>query len=194
MDQRETASVDRTIGLAAKEMADEAEAFGRLYHLFQPALRRLFVLGVGPDISADDFIQEVFARFWQQRKAFQGRSCLATYLFAIARHTLNEQRRRSRRTALEVMTPTYSVADSYSGLTGPETELYLQELAVAVARAKSKLTTRERHAMEISQGADIASGQTAGRSGCSRQALRSRLKRARRRLLGLLTPVLGEAQ
>jgi len=180
--------------LMAKVAAGDTRAFDRFYDMFHPVLRRLFAVCDGHLISADDFVQEVFTRFWQQRRNFQGRSCLATYLLAIARHTLNEHSRHSRKIApIPLKTPMGLASDSHNGLSDPEAELYLKELAAAVERARGRLTAKEQQALEISQVTDLALRKVSQGPNCSRAALRSRLKRARKRSLGLLAPVFAGA-
>ncbi len=194
MDRSSTPDVDQAAGLMAKVAAGDSEAFGCFYDMFHQVLRRLFALRDGRPMSADDFVQEVFTRFWQQRKNFQGKSCLATYLLAIARHTLKEHCRKARKIApIPLKTPMGLASDSHNGLSDPEAELYLKELAAAVERARGRLTAKEQQALEISQATDVALGKAPSKPDCSREALRSRLKRARKRSLGFLAPVFAEA-
>ena len=194
MDRSSRLDVDEAAEFMRKVAAGDTEAFDRFYDTFHPVLRRLFAVCGGRHMSSDDFIQEVFIRFWQQRKNFQGKSCLATYLLAIARHTLNEHCRQSRKIAsIQLKTPMGLAADSHNGLSDPEAELYLKELAAAVERARGKLTAKERHALEVSQVTDVALKKLSSGPGCSREAIRSRLKRARKRSLGLLAPIFGGA-
>ncbi len=194
MDRSSTLDVGEAAELMAKVAAGDTRAFDRFYDIFHPVLRRLFAVCDGHLISADDFVQEVFTRFWQHRRNFQGRSCPATYLLAIARHTLKEHCRKARKIApVSLKEPIDFTVDSHNGLSDPETQLYLKELAAAVERARGKLTAKEQQALEVSQATDVALGKAPSKSDCSREALRSRLKRARKRSLGLLAPIFAEA-
>jgi len=186
---------DEAAELMRKVADDDVKAFTRLYHVFCPTLKRFFANYDGRHVSLDDFIQEVFTRLWQQRKNYRGSSCFLAYLLGIARHTLNEQIRKSRKIApVHLKKHTHFPADSHNELSEPEAELNFKELIAALEGARAKLTAKEREALELSQAADVPLQKASREPGCSREALRSRLKRARKRSQALLAVVLGSEQ
>ena len=114
--------------LMRKAAKGDAKAFSRLYYTSIPILRLFLAKRGGHCSEPDDFIQKVLIRLWQQRENFRGESSFLTYLLAIARYTLNEEVRQSRKTARIRMEagPGYA-GDSRNELSQPEVELYLQE-------------------------------------------------------------------
>jgi len=171
---------------------DEVDAFDSLYNEFCPILRRLFAKCDHRHMSLDDFIQEVFTRLWQQRKNYRGTSCFLTYLLGIARYTLNEKMRQSYKMArmgnLEELAS--FTLDSHDDLSQPEAKFYLKELAAALKEAKAKLTAKQRQVLELSQATETSLHKASQKLGCSPEALRCRLKRARKRSRELLAPIL----
>ncbi|MBL7186623.1 MAG: RNA polymerase sigma factor [Phycisphaerae bacterium] len=171
----------------------DVEAFNRLHYRSYPILRRFIAKFHGHHISPDDVIQEVFTRLWQQRKNFRGESSFLTYLLAIARHTLNEETRQSRKAArigLEER-PEYH-GDSHNNLSQPEAGFHSKDLNDALERAKARLTAKQRQALEMSQAADIPLCQASKMLGCSPKALEGRLHRARKKLRRELASFLEE--
>lgn len=184
--------IDQAAELMRKVSDGDVDAFDRLYDQFGPVLRRVFANCDDRHMSSDDFIQEVFTRLWQQRKNYRGTSRFLTYLLGIARYTLNEKMRQSYKMArmgyLEGLTG--FTVDSHDSLSQPEAELYGKELTAALKEAKAKLTAKQRQVLELSQATKVSLHKASRKLGCSPQALRCRLKRARKRSRLLLAPIL----
>ena len=184
--------IDEAAELMRKVANGDVDAFDRLYDEFCPILRRLFAKCGHRHMSLDDFIQEVFTRLWQQRKNYRGTSCFLTYLLGIARYTLNEKMRQSYKMArmgnLEELAS--FTLDSHDDLSQPEAKFYLKELAAALKEAKAKLTAKQRQVLELSQATGTSLHKASQKLGCSPEALRCRLKRARKRSRELLAPIL----
>ena len=182
---------DRNAELMRNAADGDIQAFQRLYRTFGPVIKHLFAKrGVNPALS-DDLVQKIFVCLWQQRKDFRAESSFETYLFSIARYTLSNEIRRSCGIAGKDLKdqPEYCI-ELQNGLSQPEAELYLKELAAAVERAKAKLTTEQRQALDAANDVDIPLGKALEGIGCSHRAYKSRLKRARKRLRELLDPFL----
>ena len=184
--------IDEAAGLMRKVANGDVDAFGRLYNQFGPILRRLFANCDNRHMSSDDFIQEVFTRLWQHRRNYRGTSRFLTYLLGIARYTRNEKMRQSYKMArmgcLEELAS--FTLDSHDALSQPETEFYLKELTAALKEATAKLTTKQRQVLELSQVTATSLHKASQKLGCSPEALRCRLKRARKRSRELLAPIL----
>lgn len=184
--------IDEATELMRKVANGNVDAFDRLYNEFCPILRRLFAKCDHRYMSLDDFIQEVFTRLWQQRKNYRGTSCFLTYLLGIARYTLNEKMRQSYKMArmgnLEELA-SFSL-DSHDDLSQPEAKLYIKELTAALKEAKAKLTAKQRQVLELSQATETSLNKASQKLGCSPEALRCRLKRARKRSRELLASIL----
>ncbi len=193
MDRSSGIQLDESTKLMRKVANGSVEAFDCLYFKFCPILRRLFASWDGHYTSSDDFIQKIFTRLWEQRKNFRGESSFPTYLFSIARHTLNEEIRRSCKIAkIDLKEHPGFGRDSHNGLSQPEAEFYLKELTVTFEEAKSRLTVGQRQALEVFHSAGVPFGEASKILGCSPKALECRLHRARKRVRELLAPVLKE--
>jgi len=179
--------------LMQKAGVGDSEAFVCLYDRFAPTLMHLFVRR-GADLTlAEDLTQKVFVCLWERRKNFRAESSFETYLFSIAKHALNKEIRESRKVAETGLKGHPKLNEgSQRGLSEPELEIYLKELAAAVQRAKAKLTLEQRQALAVSQSRRISFSTVAQKLGCSQEGLKSHLKRARRRMRELLAPILDD--
>ena len=79
--------------------------------------------------------------------------------------------------------------DSNDSLSQPEVEFYLKELKAVLKEAKDKLTAKQRQVLELSQATSLH--EASQKLGCSPEALRCRLKRARKRSRELLAQILN---
>lgn len=89
-------------GLIAALVAGETLALGVLYDRHARVIFSLLVRIVGDRGGAEDLLQEVFLRAWQQANSFdEGRGTVRCWMLGIAHHlALNELRRRRRRPQL----------------------------------------------------------------------------------------------
>jgi RNA polymerase sigma-70 factor, ECF subfamily len=85
--------------LIAAVVAGEPEALGALYDRHARVVFSLIVRIAGDRETAEDILQEVFLRVWQQADAFdETRGTVRSWLYGIAHNlALNELRRRQRR-------------------------------------------------------------------------------------------------
>jgi RNA polymerase sigma-70 factor (ECF subfamily) len=177
-----------------QKVADgDLHAFEHLYDRFAPILTHFFVRH-GADLTlADDLTQKIFICLWQRRKGYRADSPFEAYLFSIAKHSLSKEIRESRRLGeAGLKWRTELIGDSHDELSEPELELYLKELAAAVERAKARLSIEERQALTLAQDGQIPLRFAAQKLACSQQALKSHLKRARKRMRELLAPILDD--
>lgn len=184
---------DKDTKLMREAAHGDIEAFECLYRRFGPPLRQFAaVRGADPGLC-DDLTQKIFARLWDRRKDFRAESSFETYLFSIARNTLSKEMRRTREIAAEGLQnhPERS-GDSHHGLSQPEAEFYLEELAAAIEEATGRLTEGQRQALDTTNAVDTPLGKASGELGCSHGAFKKRLKRARKRLRELLAPHLDD--
>lgn len=186
--------IDKAANLMRRVTNGDIDAFECLFDEFGPVLRRIFINYDLYSMSLDDLVQEIFTRLWQQRKNYRGTSCFLTYLLGIARYTLKEEMRQSykinmaRIEYLEELTN--FTLDSRDSLSQPEATFYLKELTAALKEAKNKLTAKQQQVLELSQAPVTSLHKASQKIGCSPNALRCRLKRARKRSRELLAPIL----
>ena len=187
MDQSSKQPLDESAMLMLKAADDDIEAFVHLYQRFAPLLKQFFVIRGVDDNSADDLVQIIFARLWEQHKNYRGESSFETYLFGIARNTLKKEIRRSC-TIAGISSKKQPVCDDgiYKTLSQPEAEFHLQELTDALETAKAKLTNEQRQALDVFQNPDVAFDKTSEKNICSKGAYKKRLKRARKRIKELM--------
>jgi RNA polymerase sigma-70 factor (ECF subfamily) len=170
-----------------KAADDDIEAFKRFHKRYAQRLKQFFLKrGANRDL-ADDLVQKIFASLWQQRQNYPLDSSFEAYLYSIARNTLYSEIRRSRRMAgINSIKHHEFRADTHKMLSQPEAELYFQELTEALEAAKAELTDEQRQALEAFQCRDIALDKTSEQLGCSKEAYKKRLKRARKQIMKLL--------
>ena len=180
---------DENAKLMRRVAEDDIKAFESLYQRCAPALMHFFTRRRLDYDPVEDLVQKVFIGLWRQRKSFRGESSFETYLFSMAKRTLNKELRQLHRLG-EIDAKERS--DLYTGLTQPEAKAYLREMINALDAAKANLTPGQRQALEISQTGDVPLDKILEGLGCSKKAYKSRLKRARKRLRELLAPFLEE--
>jgi len=113
-----------------------------------------FVGSVGLRVDVDDVVQETFARGFASLDRFRGESSLRTWLFAIARRLVLDQRRSERRRGggarmqVEVRdADAVTEFDALDGVVADETERRMRE---AVARLTP--TQREVFTLRVAEG------------------------------------------
>lgn len=180
----------KEIQLTGGSIHDDIKAFEHLYGKLRPVLEQILESYDNHGMSPDDFIQEVFTRLWQSRMSFRGESRYFTYLYGIAKNTVNEEIRRSRKIRTKELKGRKAInKNTCRGLSEPENVLFTKELMIVLEKARmAKLTSKERQAMELSQVNDASLTEISQIAGCSREAFKSRLKRARKRSNKLIDP------
>lgn len=193
MDRRRQLRNDEDVILMRRMAEGDTEAFEHLYKRYHPVLKNSFANCTNHNISSDDLIQEVFTRLWQQRGNFREESLFLTYLLGIAKYVHSERLRQYRRiTESDFKRHTDSTMDSYHRLSQPEAELYLKELTAVLERIQAMLTAEQQQALKISQAVDVSMAGESRKFACSYNALRCRLKRARKRFAALMAPDLED--
>ena len=105
----------------------------------------------------------------------------------MARNTLYQEIRQSHKKAgLSSKKRPESDGDTNNILSQPEAELYFQELTDAIETAKAKLTEKQLRALEASQIPEIDFDKISEELGCSKGTYKSRLERARKRIMELM--------
>ncbi|OHB81942.1 MAG: hypothetical protein A2Z38_00855 [Planctomycetes bacterium RBG_19FT_COMBO_48_8] len=195
MDQSSKKPLDENAGLMRKADDGDYEAFDRLFQRLAPLLMHLFVKW-GVDLnSAEDLVQKIFARLWEQRKRFRLESSFESYLYSIARNTLyKEIRQYHKNNRISSKQEPFSDEGKYKGLSQPEAEVSLEELNEALEAAKTKLTDEQFQALHAAQEPDIDFQKALEELACSKGAYKSRLNRARKRLRALLAPFFSEEE
>ena len=183
MDKGSKEPFDENARLMLKVANDDIEAFERLYKRFAPLLMHLFIKwGVSSD-SAEDMVNKIFASVWKQRKGFRLETSCGAYFYGMARNIMYEEIHKSyKNNNISLKNQTDSDEGMYMSLSQPEAELYMKQLTEAIEATKTKLTIEQLDALEISQDPNIEVDKMLKKLGCSKEAYKSHLKRARKQL------------
>jgi RNA polymerase sigma-70 factor (ECF subfamily) len=193
MDQSSKQPLDENAKLMRKAADDDIEAFKRFHKRYAQRLKQFFLKRGANSDSADDLVQKIFTSLWQQRKNFIVESSFEAYLYSMARNTLYQEVRRSRRiTERSSKKPPKLETDMHKMLSQPEAEFYLQEFNEALEKAKTKLTNEQFQALQIAQNPDIDFHRALEELGWSIESYKSHLKRARKKIREYLIQMMSE--
>jgi len=172
---------------------DRVQTIKKIYLKYQPVVRDYIASHngrLGP-VSVDDMTQEVFVRLWQKQKQFKGRSSIKTYIFAIARNILLEQRFRSAKEKIKHSNwlKEKSLIPPSNASSVPLAETSRIEIIQLMKQARQQLTPRQNLALKLRYVEGLSLQEAAQRSNCSVTAFSGRLLRARRLLRRQLTPL-----
>ncbi|MCB1352931.1 MAG: sigma-70 family RNA polymerase sigma factor [Rhodobacteraceae bacterium] len=141
-----------------------------------PRLRN-FAIGLCRDaVEADDLVQETVLRAIQSRRSFQTGSNLGAWMMTILRNCFLSDMRRSQRARLalsQIVAPAGVLAATQ------ESALQLQE----VARHIAGLPAAQRRPLLMIGVAEASYAEVAAHCGCSVGTVKSRVSRARQRLV-----------
>lgn len=170
--------------LIAAIVAGEAEALGALYDRHANVAFALLTRILGDRESAEDLLQEVFLRAWQQARTFdETRGTVRCWLNGIAHNlALNEVRRRGRRPQIQRRTVgDVDSDDVYIGYIdpapGPDTDACCRLRDVGMARALEGLPPAQRDVLAL-YAAGFSQSEIAEKLGAPLGTVKSRMRRA----------------
>ena len=134
--------------------------------------------------DAADVIAETFLTAWRRLDEMPTGEAARLWLYGVARRVLANARRGERRRSALARRLSAELASAYRA---PE---FTGELA-EIAQAFRSLPEADRELLALSAWEGLDAGQIAVTLGCSRNAARIRLHRARRRFAGRLAAVKG---
>ena len=144
-----------------------------------PSLRRFALSLCGTIDGADDLVQETLLRALTHLESFQPGTNLAAWLVTILRNLFREQHRKRRREVEDVN-------GHYAEMLKAEPEQTARVEFADFRAALAKLPSEQRQAL-ISVGAsDLSYDEAAAECGCAAGTIKSRIHRARARLVDLL--------
>ena len=88
-------SIDNAV-IAARLRADDSSIVSELIHRYQERLRRYLIRLTEDRDFAEDILQETWMRVVTRGSQFKGDSQFSTWLFAVARNLVRDQRRKKR--------------------------------------------------------------------------------------------------
>lgn len=130
--------------------------------------------------QADDLAQDALASAWRHRSDFRPGTNLKAWVFRILRNQFYSDRRRSWR---ESQLDAREAAETLIAVSDPSASLELDD----VRRAMLELTDEQREAVTLIGVAGLSYEEAAKICDCAEGTMKSRVCRARRRLLEILS-------
>jgi RNA polymerase sigma-70 factor (ECF subfamily) len=173
---------------------DDTEAFGQLFLRYERTVLNLTWRLLGEREEAEDVKQEAFLRVLTKAEQFRGDCSFKTWILRIA-HNLccSALRRRQRRPEVDpldemVLEPREEQVDA-----NPEAHLLRRELAAQVQAALQALPEHHRAMIVLREMEGLTYDEIAEALGCTRNAVKVRLHRAREALRKKLTDYWNES-
>ena len=173
----------------------DQDALGVLYERYSRAVYSFSLRIVGDAQVAEEILQEVFVRAWQQGGSFQAaRGSLITWLLSITHNlSIDEVRRRKRRPqkadAEEPETILASLPDEGSDV---EEEVWLSSLRVSIQDALQQLPAAQREAIELAYFQGLTQREIADVLGEPLGTIKTRMRLGMLKLREQLGPVVSE--
>ena len=177
------------LALLTQMRGGNAGAFEQLYRRHQGPLYRFALLRCGSTETAADIVQEIFLALLNNSLKFDPtRGVLQGFLFGVARNFLSKQHEATRRYVPANRTPETDDADDDFADTsaGPLQRLLNDENAEKVRVALQKISPHYRDVLILYEMHDLSYVEIAQICGIDLGTVRSRLSRARAKLLQLL--------
>ena len=162
--------------LVARARAGSADAFGRLVHMHQQALRAFLRRLCGNAADADDLAQEAFVFAWEHIGRFDPGRPFRPWLFGIAWRKYRER----KRSWLRLLKRESAAAQEDSGFT-PDPGLKLD-----LVKATSTLPPEQRAAVLLCLGAEFTHAEAAEVLALPLGTVKSHINRGREKLAALL--------
>lgn len=178
----EPAPTDRD--LLAQSAQGDADAFAVFVHRHRAAVYR-YLRAAGPnDADAEDALQQTFLQAWRGAGGTDVRNARA-WLCTIARHALLRQRRRpsAAPAAMESLDALGAAAGFADPVATPERLAGALEERAALSEALDGLPAQDREVLMLREIEQLSGEETAAVLGLSLDAMKSRLHRARLRLV-----------
>ncbi|MHC4694109.1 MAG: RNA polymerase sigma factor, partial [Planctomycetota bacterium] len=177
--------LDEDVRLMLTVVKDDKAAYSKLYRKYFPIVTDYIMKLDGQRYSPEDLAQEVFVRVWGNRARYCPYSTVKTYLFGIARIVLLEKQRRVHR-QIKLLNYPKSISNFVNFQPNSQEAADRQELKNAVESAKSKLSDKQRQALDLIFYSGTTVSEAAKLAGCSNIAFRHRLYDAKKCLSVLL--------
>ena len=165
-------------GLLARIADGDRKAMRTLYGRHSVKLYRFVLRLVGDEAKAEDIVSEVFFDVWRQADRFEGRSQVATWIFAIARFKALTARRSRRDQALD-QTIVETVADTADN---PEIALQKKSDAALLRTCIAQLSTDHREVIDLVYYHSMSVEQVAAVLGIPNGTVKTRMFYARKQI------------
>ncbi len=170
-------------------------ALEALYERYSRAVYSFSLRIVGDAQVAEEILQEVFVRAWQQGGSFQtARGSLITWLLSITHNlSIDEVRRRKRRPQkAESEEPESILAMLPDESLGVEEEVWLSSLRVSIQNALQQLPAAQREAIELAYFQGLTQREIAETLGEPLGTIKTRMRLGMLKLREQLGPMVSE--
>jgi len=177
--------LDKDTQLMLQLAGGDNTAYDELYQKYFPAIVSYLKKSNKCQISPEDLAQEVFMRLWERRRFFRADSSAKTYIFSIAINLVREYNRiiHKQRDLLQQLGTSSTHCEHHLNT---DKSLHSHKLAKNIGHAKSRLSAKQRQAIEMVVCDGIPPAIAAKLAGCSSGTLRHRVYDAKNRLLELM--------
>jgi len=165
----------------------DIEVYGELYRKYLPVVTDYLACFCSRHELLKDAASEVFLRIWQNRKSFCAASTFKTYLFGVASNVVREELKRlyRERTAENGLLEHHKGGSITAFIS--DSEMERAKVAQAIRRAICGLSRHQKQAIELVHLKSISVQKAAEQAGCSLEAFKGRLRRARMQLRAALS-------
>lgn len=173
----------------------DQDALAVLYERYSRAVFSFSLRIVGDTQVAEEILQEVFVRVWQQGGSFQAaRGTLITWLLSITHNlSIDEVRRRKRRPQkAESEEPESILAGLPDEGLGVEEEVWLSSLRISIQDALRQLPSAQREAIELAYFQGLTQREIADTLGEPLGTIKTRMRLGMLKLREQLGPVVSE--
>lgn len=181
---------DADLGLIAACQQGDHAAFRRVFELYRDRVYGLCRQMAGNDQDAEDLAQEAFVTAFRHLGSYRGEAAFGTWLYRVTANCCLSQlrRRRPAEQALAVVGTAAEPVTEDDG--GPQARLEREELAGQVSAAVAELPESQRLIFVLGAQLGMRYREIAAISGCSEEAVKVRMHRARKRVREALLPYL----
>jgi RNA polymerase sigma-70 factor (ECF subfamily) len=161
------------------------DAFDSLYQRYFQRLYNFSYLRLRNHADAEEVVQETFTAVFRCIDSYKGRSTLSSWMYGIAKNTINNHIRRSRTEAARIdRVEARGLAPSESLSTGsPEDQLLLRRYVDAIGEKLSSVAPWQVEVFELRHMQSLSIQEISERTSRSSDAIRSSLYRMKRLLV-----------
>lgn len=178
---------EREQELIAAVLAGDADSFEPLVIEHQKKIYNLALRMTGDPDDAFDVTQDAFVRAYSSLKDFRGESAFGSWLYRLASNLCLDFLRSKKRHAVLSLSEEDGELDISDLRFSPESELERAELRDAVSRGLERLPAAARQIIVMRDVSGLSYAEIAEILGLELGTVKSRIARAREKLIGILS-------
>jgi RNA polymerase sigma-70 factor (ECF subfamily) len=171
--------------IAAIRDTDDGDGFAVLYERYYQRVYKFVFMRLGNRAEAEEAVQEAFTAIFQSVSAYRGRSQALSWIYGIAKNTVNNHIRRAAAYERRIDGAEQALARTHarSGVGTPEDALALRRCAESVRSEFDAITGWQSEIFEMRHIDNLPIAEISARTSRSRDAVRSSLRRVKRRIV-----------